>query len=410
MFEGFERQAFTQGDTIFAEGDTGDCAFLIESGQIAITIRQGNRSRPIGVLSDGDLFGEMALIDRAPRTATATAIEACHLVRIPSKVFDAELARSNPTVEHLLRLVLQRYRDLHHRLGTPGSAPQTQIASEQPDSAAAFANSRSNVIEYIQFATDIEDALRQEQFELYYQPIVTIDDERLAGFEALIRWQHPRHGIRAPAQFLAVAEGTDQILPIGLWTVERACRDLASLNDAASRRQQPHPRLFTSVNLSAPQLMHLDDTGRIAAILEEAGLDPSLIKIEVTETIMFDDPERATKILGQFEALGLPISLDDFGTGYSSLSHLQRFPVHDIKIDRSFVSHMLTDHNSMQIVKGAIELAHALDLNTTAEGVETAAELERLRELRCTFAQGYYYAKPLPLAEAIVFVEKFPRL
>lgn len=401
MFDGFERLEYRAREPIFLEGDEGACAFLIEAGRVEISTRKGDKHYRIGDLTVGDLFGEMALIDNARRTATATALEHTRVVRIPRNLIDAELAKGNPTVEHLLRLVLKRFRDLHHRLvGNPAIISQTM--AEAIDEA--FSETRRSLIEHINFASDIEDALKRDEFQLYYQPIMTVEDERLAGFEALIRWVHPQDGMRSPAQFLSIAEHTDQILPIGIWTVERACRDLGSMLGVLGRHSGSAPPLFVSVNLSARQLMNLDDSARLANILDRAGIEPVRIKLEVTETIMFDDPDRAKRILTEFGMLGFHVSLDDFGTGYSSLSHLQRFPVDDIKIDQSFVSSMLADHGSMQIVKGAIDIARAMNLEIVAEGVESREELEHLRRLHCPFAQGYYFAKPLPVDKAIDFV------
>ena len=403
MFEGFEQLEFRARETIFLEGEEGDCAFLIESGAVAISTFKDGRQHLIGLLGEGDIFGEMALVDQAPRTASASAVTQTRLLRIPRRMLYAELSKGNSILEHLLRLILKRFRDLHYRLGDEGKLMDQDISEE---AKSAFSSSRANVIEYVQFASEIEKALSQDEFELYSQPIVTIADGTIAGFEALIRWHHPQHGLRPPGRFLTIAEYTSQILPIGIWTVERACRDLLHLLRAICERHGEARPLFISINLSAPQLMHMENGQRLADILHAADLSPASIKLEITETAMFDDPERAKSILDELEALGFQISLDDFGTGYSSLSYLQRFPVDDIKIDRSFVAQMLTDPSSMQIVRGAIGLARALELKTTAEGVGQQEAIDHLRRLGCSYAQGYFYAKPLKLDDAVAFIRQ----
>ena len=281
----------------------------------------------------------------------------------------------------------------------------SEVEDQEPDEA--FSQTQQHLIEHIRIASDIGEALKRNEFQLYYQPIILVKDERLAGFEALIRWMHPEKGMIPPMQFLNVAEETDQILPIGIWTLEQACRDFKELCKE-SHDTPRQPPLFISVNVSARQLIKEGDTAQFANILHSAGVDPACIKLEVTETIMIEDPKNAEQILITLRDLGFPMSLDDFGTGYSSLSHLQAFPVDTIKIDRSFISRMLSDKGSMQIVKGSIDLARSMGLEVVAEGVEDKEEVEQLKDLNCSYAPGYYYAKPLPLAEAIEYLRKNP--
>ncbi len=404
MFDELERITYQSGDQIFEEGDIGDCAYLIENGRIDISTRKGKKFFRIATLQEGELFGEMALIDNAPRNATVVALEKTCLVRIPRAFIEAEFAKGNAILEHVLRLILKRFRQTQDRLIGKDKIT-SEVKDQEPDEA--FSQTQEHLIEHIRIASDIGEALKRNEFRLYYQPIILIKDERLAGFEALIRWMHPEKGMIPPMQFLNVAEETDQILPIGIWTLEQACRDFKELckDSHDTSRQLP---LFISVNVSARQLIKEGDTAQFANILQSAGVDPACIKLEVTETIMIEDPKNAVQILITLRDLGFPMSLDDFGTGYSSLSHLQAFPVDTIKIDRSFISRMLSDKGSMQIVKGSIDLARSMGLEVVAEGVEDKEEVEQLKNLNCSYAQGYYYAKPLPLAEAIEYMKKDP--
>jgi EAL domain-containing protein (putative c-di-GMP-specific phosphodiesterase class I) len=183
--------------------------------------------------------------------------------------------------------------------------------------------------------------------------------------------------------------------------LEKACIDLKTLTE--ENKQSP---LFISVNISARQLAKAEHIAKFISIVEKAGVDPGCIILEVTETMMISEQDYARQTLSSLQDHGFVISLDDFGTGFSSLSHLQKFPVNMIKIDRTFIKQMLHDYDSMQIVKASIGLARALDLETVAEGVESEEELARLAELNCDYAQGYYFTKPLPLAEAIEFLKK----
>jgi len=204
--------------------------------------------------------------------------------------------------------------------------------------------------------------------------------------------------------FLDVAENTKQILSIGTWVVERACHDLNELSKEYHKISVSSAPLFISINLSANQLADAEHMAQLANIFYSREIDPACIKWEVTETVLIDKLEQAQQILTKFQDQGFRVSLDDFGTGYSSLSHLQNFPVDDIKIDQSFISRMLSDHRNMQIVKASIDLAKTLDLETVAEGVESKEEVEQLINMGCSYCQGYYYAKPLPLQEAVEYI------
>ncbi len=244
--------------------------------------------------------------------------------------------------------------------------------------------------------TQLIHAIRREEFELHYQPIVHSVDGRLAGFEALIRWRHPERGLLAPGAFIAVVETTGLILPIGTWVLEEAARQ-----SAAWRRDYPGSScLHMSVNVSARQFFNHDLSGQVAGIIAAHGLDPKRLKLEITESLIMTEPDHAAAELARLKTLGVLLSLDDFGTGYSSLSYLDRFPFDTLKIDRSFVSAMLTRQDSMEIVQVICQLAHRLGLDIVAEGVETAAEAVALRDLGCQCCQGYYFSRPVPAAQA----------
>ena len=396
MFEGLERITYQPGDIIFQEGDEGDCAYLIESGKVEVSTLQENEFFRVSVLEKGDLFGEMALIDKKPRIATVKTIEETQVVSISRDLIKSKLTNVDPIIGHLLRVVLNRFRDTHHRL-----TRSDQFTSQQTDkeSDSDLSKTQRNLVMNIRIAMDIKEAIGRDEFQLHYQPIISIKDGRLVCFEALNRWFHPKHGLMSPMQFLEIAEETGQILPLGIWTLQRACRDLNTLLKDSHNTSRQAP-LFISVNLSARQLVKAEDTMQFASILNDAGVDPACIKLEVTETSLIKEPIISQHILIDLRDLGFRVSLDNFGTGYSSLSHLLKFPVDDIKIDRSFVSKMLSDHDSMQIVKASIGLAKALDLEVVAEGVENKEDIDKLIEMDCSYAQGYYYAKPLFLAEA----------
>lgn len=229
------------------------------------------------------------------------------------------------------------------------------------------------------------------RIQLYYQPIVSLSSGRISSFEALLRWQHPTRGLVSPAEFIPVAEETGLIITIGSWVLREACRQMHTWQLAFSDRA---PSMI-AVNLSGKQFLQPDLVEQIDQILRETGLNASSLKLEITESVVMENSEEATVMLEQLRALGVQLSIDDLGTGYSSLSRLHSFPVNTLKIDRSFVSQMGSEGENSEIVQAIVMLAHHIGMNVTAEGVETAAQLTKLKELKCEEGQGYFFSRPL---------------
>jgi diguanylate cyclase (GGDEF)-like protein/PAS domain S-box-containing protein len=241
----------------------------------------------------------------------------------------------------------------------------------------------------LQVETDLRHAVERHEFEVLYQPIVNLKTGLAHEFEALIRWRHPVHGLVAPDEFVHVAEETGLIIPIGKWILEEACRQTAEW-----QRKFGLP-LAISVNLSAKQLMHPNLTAQVRDVLFESGLAPQQLKLEVTESTVMEHSEKSMKVLSELDELGVALSTDDFGTGFSSLSYLQKFPFERLKIDRSFVRVMDEDEKSGAIVKTILMLGGNLGIEVVAEGIETAEQLEKLRQLGCCTGQGYLFSRPV---------------
>ena len=246
-------------------------------------------------------------------------------------------------------------------------------------------------VNHFRMEVDLRRALRREEFRVRYQPLIDLKEGRLMGFEALVRWQHPERGFVSPMDFIPLAEEVGLIAPIDRWVLGQASRQ--------SREWQLHhghqAGLTICVNVSSKQFSRDDTVQEVARVLEETQLDPSCLKLEITESAIMDSPERASEILEDLRRMGVRLALDDFGTGYSSLSHLHRFPFDTLKIDRSFVSRMGIDGQNPEIVRTIIALAGSLEMDVVAEGIETALQLEILRDMGCEFGQGWYFAKPL---------------
>ena len=242
---------------------------------------------------------------------------------------------------------------------------------------------------------ELRSALERGELFLMYQPIVSLDSGAVSGFEALVRWRHPRRGLVPPAEFIALAEETGLINAIGEWVLSEACVQMRTW-----QRDRARP-LTISVNLSSKQFAQPDLVKRIAEILRETGLEPRHLKLEVTESAVMDDPTLAAEVLGQLKDLGVRIAMDDFGTGYSSLSYIHSLPLDTIKIDQSFVNRMKSDSKSLEIVRTVVNLAQNLNLDVVSEGVESAEQAAMLGTLHCRYAQGYYFSKPLIEAEVV---------
>jgi diguanylate cyclase (GGDEF)-like protein len=253
----------------------------------------------------------------------------------------------------------------------------------------------------LMLANDLHFAIENRELALVYQPKVRLDDAGLTGFEALLRWTHPRLGPVGPDEFIRLAERTGSIQQITVYVLETALRQ------AAAWQRDGH-RWAIAINLSTRNLLDDDLVGVVARLLTESGAEPALVTLEITETSVMADADRAIVVLDQLAALGVRLSIDDFGTGYSSLSYLQRLPVHEVKIDKSFVMPMATDPSADSIVRSVLDLARNMGLTAVAEGVEDIATWHRLQSLRCTHAQGYFLARPMPPADIPAWAADLP--
>lgn len=257
-----------------------------------------------------------------------------------------------------------------------------------------------HVLKRLQLETDLRLAIQRQEFFLQYQPIVSLSTGKLAGFEALVRWQHPQQGFISPGEFIPIAEETGLIIPIGIWVLREACQTIGSWV-----KKIPQLNLHISVNLSVKQFYQPNLIEAIDQILVENQLHGQYLKLEITESAIMDNTELANWLLKQLKAREIKLSMDDFGTGYSSLSYLHRFHLDTLKIDRSFISNISHDRESLEIVEAIVTLAHQLKMDVVAEGVETAIHLNQLKNLNIEFGQGYFFAKPLDRksAEALIY-------
>src|SRR2546428_9980705 len=258
------------------------------------------------------------------------------------------------------------------------------------------ADMRASVMARLQLETDLRHALERGEFCNFYQPIAALASGEIAGFEALVRWEHPNRGLVGPIEFIPVAEETGLIRELGWWNLREACRQISVWRASLIA----HPYLTISVNLSAKQFLQPNLVEDIRKLLGELALPPEALRLEITESTVMADPTTAVEMLQQIKSLGIHLAIDDFGTGYSSLSYLHRFPLDTLKIDRSFTSAMGSGQKEESIISAIMPLAKSLGLDVVAEGVETEAQLVFLKEVSCKYAQGFYFSRPIPAEEA----------
>ncbi len=379
------RSTFAPGEVIFREGDPPTTAFLIESGVVEITADQGGRPVVLSRLGPGDLLGEMAVIDDSPRTATAMAVEACVALMIDRTQINERLTQTDPIVRALLEGQLKRYRGAL-------AAMQGKV-STQP--AAAPAASEIAGIGKIRLESQLREALASRALDLRLQPILSVADSQIAGYEALIRWTHPERGAVSPAEFIALAEETSLIVPVGEYVLDVACAAITALRE---RGVGLNP--FVAINVSARQLAEEGLIDRIVDRAVAADFSPGQIKVEITESQALNYPQVAL-VIERCHQAGIRVALDDFGTGYSSLAHLHELPFDTVKVDQAFVRQMMTQPRAMAIVRAIVSMVHGLGADVVVEGIEEQAELDVLAELNCRYAQGYFVGKPQTLDEIL---------
>ena len=247
---------------------------------------------------------------------------------------------------------------------------------------------------------ELRHALERDEFMLHYQPQVDIHQRRIVGIEALIRWQNPERGLVPPDQFIGIAEETGLILPIGEWVLQQACQQMQALQNSGL------PPIHVSINLSVRQLREPSLVDRVRQALQQNGLEPSMLDLEITESMLMSDIDRVKQTLTELSELGVSISVDDFGTGHSSLAYLKQFPISTLKIDRSFIRDIPDDKDDVSITIAIINMARGLGLNTVAEGVEVEAQLDFLKTHGCNLMQGYYFSKPVAFDEVIALLQR----
>lgn len=400
--QGTARKQFRKGEILLREGERGECAYIVESGSVEILVQREGQLAQIGTRGPGALIGEMAMVDDKPRTATVRALEDCDVLEITREDFARRVEGADPVLRMVLRIVTNRYRDMIGRTATIPFVPATPAAEA---AEAAETSDREKAVSAIRIQNELKRALDRGELLLFYQPIIDVQKMRIAGFEALMRWEHPVNGMMSPGVFIPAAEESGLITAMSRVALETACDAALALQAAAAKDLIGEAPLFVGVNFSVKDFSAGKLFEYLHATMQEKHVDPQQIHLEVTETLLMEEPEAARAELEQCREIGLNVSIDDFGSGYSSLSYLHYFPIDTLKIDQSFIRTLSKQPESRVLVKSIIGLARNLGMKVIAEGVETRQDAADLREMGCDYIQGYWFSKPLPFAAAKQFVQ-----
>lgn len=371
----------------------GDQLLKIVSDRLQICVRETDMVARLG----GDEFAIVQISKQPLKDAAVLAERVCSAVRVPIQLEQNEIvmgvsvgivvaSKDGHDYETLLKKAdMALYQTKQNGRGTYCFFEPAMEASVKDRHALAL---------------DLRKALAADQFELYYQPLINLQDNRVGGFEALLRWHHPERGMVSPIDFIPIAEDTGLIAQIGEWVLHQACATAVNWPDD----------IKVAVNISPVQIRRSKLLRVVKEALATSGLPASRLEIEITESVMIEDKDATVKLLHQLHALGLQISMDDFGTGYSSLSYLQSFPFDKIKIDSSFVKNLTEGNDGIGIVQAVVGIASKLGVTTTAEGVETCEQLNIVRKEGCTQAQGYFLARPMPASEiSLMFLRQLTK-
>ena len=407
---GIAHRIVPAGTVLFEAGQHRDFAYLIDSGEIHILDRQ---KKLLCRLGPGEVFGEMALIDDGLRSASAVSAMHSEVYVIPRTAIQHRIAGLDPLLSLLIGLLVERYRLARKIL--PESIREDQIgdlASQKinqgwvvPQGVAGASEikvQKDIALKELRLEQELRRGVERHEFIPVLQPILHLPQRTLAGFEALVRWQHPEKGLLAPDSFIPVAERTGTIQLLDQMMLHNICALAPQFLQGGTVEDD----FFISVNLSGINFETLDMLDWVREALIESEMPAKHLKLEITESALIVDPVKAEQILHGVKALGVGIALDDFGTGYSSLGYLRRFPIDSLKIDRSFVARLQDEPKTIDIVRAIVGLARNFRLGVIAEGIETEDDVALLNTLGCDMGQGYLFGKPMPDEAALEFMRK----
>ena len=377
-------------EVIFREGDVGDCAYLVEQGSVLIFLNKDGTDYPLKILGKGEVFGEMSLIDNSLRSASCRTLDKTHLIVVTREQLLDRIQTADPVVRLLMRALLSRLRFQNDSIR--GKAIHTEHdAHSEAD--------KNEALHQIEQENRIAAGLKNNEFIPWYQPIYNLQTQEIIGCEALMRWMTPDGIAASPSTFIDIMENSSLIVQAGQMMLENCFGHMKTLSPHVSEE------FFVGINISGRQFADTHFLEELERTRIRYGIPASQIKLEVTERVMMEGPQ-AVMALHNCRALGYCLAIDDFGTGFSSLQYLATMPLHDLKIDRSFVSQMLDQDKSLSIVRSLVNMAHLLGMNIIAEGIETKEQWYSLRQLGVRMGQGFYFSKPMPFDQLTQLLQK----
>jgi EAL domain-containing protein (putative c-di-GMP-specific phosphodiesterase class I) len=376
-------QQYQPGDIIFHGGDSSDCAYIIEAGQVEIYI-ESNQSI-IDILSEGELFGEMGVLDQSPRSTSARALTPLTLLEVKTDQITNRLSESDPIVKALMGVILKRFRSMLPNQGMSGGKNSllNQVASVIEQTG----------LSKFKLESELRSAIIKGDVQTVFQPISDIKSGSITGFEALSRWTHPERGFISPVEFIALAEETDLIIEVGDLVFNRAIEMLAKLPD----------HVFININVSSKQLDDDQFLNRVSKKVKDANISANRLKLEITETMVVDF-KLAKQWLDKCRKIGFPVCADDFGTGHSGMEQLVELNFDVLKVDQVFIRNMFKNERYQIILKTIAGMAKSLNAKLVAEGVESEEEYLVLQALNFDFGQGYYFGKPMSEDDALKLI------
>tara|TARA_Y100001001_G_scaffold160490_1_gene183209 strand:+ start:132 stop:1574 length:1443 start_codon:yes stop_codon:yes gene_type:complete len=424
------KRLYKSGTRIFEKGDLRSDAYIIVEGKVEIITLRDGKEVVGATLGAGEIFGEMALLEGGTRTAAARAAEDTEVFAISRQVLRERMTGIDPIVGMLMSLLIDRYRKARMYVPESVEIPNADVILDRlkeatgdqkenlsqedylekglvPEILEDLAFQRRIAFKELEMEQRLREAIDRDEFSPRLQPIVSLEDGCVRGFETLIRWEDPVEGLISPASFIPVAERVNMVHHLDQSMLRQACRLVPELKKMAEGRLDD---LFVSVNLSGINFEDGNLVEVIDNIIKDSGTDPRHIKLEITESALIADPANAQEILDGLKNLGVAIALDDFGTGYSSLGYLHKFPIDSIKIDRSFVSQIQHENKSVDIINAIIGLADSFKMNVIAEGIEDMHDWNVLNNIGCEMGQGYLFGRPLEVCQLNDFIRKNLRL
>jgi len=397
----------SKDEYLFRQNDPPTSAFLIEEGRVQIVLeRIGAESisveRVLAIRGPGDIVGEMAIIDHAPRSASVRALEDCVILPITADQLERRMASANPIVRMVLNVILNRFRATLSSLDPDGGAPAASFFLQDQRLVDAAADE-------LRLERDLDRALEREEIIPYYQPIVRLHDGALAGFEALARWNHPIRGFIPPSTFVPALEACGKSAELTLTCMRQIVRDLPLMLGNALSNAANVEGLKVNLNVSGHDLGDMRLIDRLTAIADQAGVPTHLVHLELTESSLVQNAHRTTGVLSAARERGFGVAIDDFGTGYSTMVSVQSTPATVLKIDRSFVQGVGDGGINLPLVENMLLLASSLGMQVVAEGIESAADANALIDLGCDFGQGYAFGRAQPIEQSVALVRRWER-